>query len=244
MGLRVLLPTDRSIDEAFAALRPTTLPSDRPYVLANMVTALDGTIAIDGESGTIGTHAPGDRAVFRALRDHADAVLAGTGTIASEGYRRLIATPERRADRAARGLAPDALAVVLSRSGRIPEGVPMLEDPDQPVRTFTGADADPAHALRVLREEGVEVLLCEGGPSLLGDLVRRGLVDELCLTIAPVLGGGAPEHTLLGGAADHPRTVELRWLLEEGGGLHARYAMLAQSPDPPAETTQGALLHR
>jgi riboflavin biosynthesis pyrimidine reductase len=241
MGLRVLLPANTSLDAALATLRPSNIPHQRPYVLANMVTTLDGSTAIAGESGTIGAHAPGDRTVFRALRDASDAVLAGTGTLAAEGYRRLIATEERRRARVERGLAADAVAVVLSRSGRIPEGVPMLADPAQPVRAFTGADADPAPAFAALRAEGIEVLLCEGGPSLLGDLVRRGLVDELFVTIAPVLGGGAPEHTLLGGAADHPRTLQLRWLLEEGGGVHARYAMLAAGSDPRAEKTQGAL---
>jgi riboflavin biosynthesis pyrimidine reductase len=241
VALTVLLPTGTTVDEALASIRPVALPAGRPYVIANMVTSLDGTIAIDGESGTIGEHAPGDRTIFRALRDHADAVLTGTGTLAAEGYRRLIATPERRAERVARGLAGDALAVVLSRSGHIPEGVPMLEDPEQPMRTFTGDEADPAGALATLRAEGTEVLLCEGGPTLLGDLIRRGLVDELYLTIAPVLGGGSPERTLLGGAPDHLRTLELRWMLEDGGGLHARYAMLAEGPDDRAQPTQGAL---
>ncbi|MBO9534674.1 MAG: dihydrofolate reductase family protein [Solirubrobacteraceae bacterium] len=230
MDLRVLHPAGVSLDELVGAIRPVHVPADRPYVIANMVTTLDGTIAVDGESGTIGRHAPGDRTLFRVLRDASDAVLAGTGTIAAEGYRRLIATPERRAARAAAGLEEDAVAVVLSRSGRIPEGVPMLDDPAQPVRTFVGEEADPVRAFAELRAEGIRVLLCEGGPSLLGDLVRRDLIDDLYLTIAPVLGGGAPERTLLGGTPDHPRTVELRWLLEQGGGLHARYAMLAAGP--------------
>jgi len=241
VALTVLIPTGFTLDEALASIRPDTAPADRPHVIVNMVTSLDGAVAVDGESGTIGSHAPGDRAIFRALRDRADAVLAGTGTLASEGYRRLIATPERRAERVARSLAADPIAVVLSRSGNIPGGVPMLEDPEQPVHTFTGSDADPVEAFAALRSEGVEVLLCEGGPSLLGDLIRRGLVDELYLTISPVLAGGSPERTLLSGAPDHMRTLELRWLLEEGGGLHARYAMLGSGSDDRARPTQGAL---
>lgn len=241
MGPSVLLPVGARLEAVFDTIRPDELPVGRPYVIANMVTSLDGTISLDGESGTIGEAAPGDVTVFRALRDHVDAVLAGTSTIAQEQYGRLVPDAERRAARVARGLAPDPVAVVLSRSGDVPSGVPLLSDPEQPVRCFTGEAAAPGAAMRALREEGIEVLLCEGGPSLLGALVRADLVDELYLTIAPVLGGGSPEGTLLGGDPDHPRRMELRWLLELGGGLHARYAMLGRDPVAGAKPMQGAL---
>ncbi len=241
MGPSVLLPVGTRLEAVFDTIRPSALPEGRPYVIANMVTSLDGSTAVEGESGTIGRSAPGDSTVFRALRDHVDAVLAGTGTIDQERYGRLVPDEDRRASRVARGLAGDPVAVVLSRSGEIPEGVPMLDDAAQPRRIFTGDAAEPGRALRVLRDEGVEVLLCEGGPSLLGAFVRANLVDELYLTVAPVLAGGSPERTLLGGDADHPRRMELRWLLEQGGGLHARYAMLGQDPVAGAEPMQGAL---
>lgn len=241
MGPSVLLPIGARLEAVFDTIRPSELPDGRPYVLANMVTAVDGAAAVEGESGTIGSFAPGDGVVFRALRDHVDAVLAGTSTIEREGYGRLVANPERRAARAARGLEADPLAVVLSRSGALPRGVPLLDDPAQPVRAFTGADADPAQAFAALRRDGIEVLLCEGGPSLLGDLVRRDLVDELYLTIAPVLAGGTPESTLLAGVPDRSRPLELRWLLEQGGGLHVRYAMLGRDPVAGAKPMQGAL---
>lgn len=241
MGPSVLLPVGTRLENALDTIRPDAFPEDRPYVIANMVTSLDGAVTIDGTSGAVGDAAPGDQLVFRALRDQVDAVLTGTGTIAEERYGRLVPDEGRRATRKARGLEPDPLAVVLSRSGDLPEGVPLLDDPEQPVRTFTGDDADPEAALRVLRAEGIGVLLCEGGPSLLGDLIRRDLVDELYLTISPVLGGGTPERTLLAGDSDHPRRMELRWLLEQGGGLHARYAMLGRDPVAGANPMQGAL---
>lgn len=241
MGPSVLLPVGTRLENALDTIRPDALPDDRPYVIVNMVTSVDGSVTIDGASGPIGETAPADELIFRALRDQVDAVVTGTGTIAQERYGRLVADEARRANREARGLRPDPLAVVLSRSGDVPEGVPLLEDPEQPVRTFTGEEADPARAFSVLRADGVGVLLCEGGPSLLGDLIRRDLVDELYLTIAPVLSGGAPERTLLAGDADHPRPMELRWLLEQGGGLHARYAMLGRDPVAGAKPMQGAL---
>lgn len=211
-------------------------------MIANFVVTVDGSIALDGASGAIAEYAPGDRPLFRILREQADAVLAGTTTIAREGYRRLLRDEAVLDRREAAGIRRVPLAVVWSRSGQIPAGVPMLEDPLQPTRVFTGEAADPVAALRALRhEEGVELLLCEGGPTLLGDLVRRGLIDEIFLTVAPVLGSGLAERTLLGGIPDTARRLELLSLLEEGGGLHARYAILdAGGTVVPAAFTPGA----
>lgn len=236
MALRVLHPAGATIEAAIDTLRPAQPPAGRPYVVANMITTVDGSASLRGLSGPVAEHAPGDKPLFARIREQADAVLAGTETIAAEGYRAMAREPRTRERRVAAGLPPRPLAVVLSRSGEIPAGVPMLEDEDQPQRIFTGAAAHPAAALRALRtEDGVELLLCEGGPTLLGALLRAGLVDELLVTISPVLGGGEPERTLLGGDAAGPIPLQLRALLEEGGGLHARYAILG--PRTPAATT-------
>ncbi len=242
VALRVLHPADSSsAEEILQSLRPAEVPADRPHVLANFIATVDGSVTIDGDSGSINRHAPGDKAVFDALREQADAVLAGTGTISHEGYGRLIPDAAARARRVAAGLAPDPLAVVLSRSGNVPVDVPMLSDDAQPRRIFTGDEADPASALAALRrDDGIEVLLCEGGPTLLGSLVRAGLVDELFLTIAPVLAGGSPERTLLGGDSDAVRRLELRTVLELGGALHARYAILGRADLPSTTPTPGA----
>ena len=84
--------------------------------------------------------------------------------------------------------------------------------------------ADLPALLRSLRGEGVEALLCEGGPRLHGSLQAAGLVDELFLTIAPKLSGaGAP--SILEGALAEPIGLQLAWLLEEGGELFARYTI-------------------
>jgi riboflavin biosynthesis pyrimidine reductase len=236
MALRVLHPAGATVEAVIDTLRPAQLPTGRPHVVANMITTVDGSASLEGLSGAVAAHAPGDRALFARFRAQADAVLAGTATIAAEGYRAMARDPKTRERRVAAGLAPRPLAVVLSRSGVIPAGVPMLEDDDQPRRIFTGADAEPAAALRALRtEHEVGLLICEGGPTLLGALLRAGLVDELLVTISPVLGGGDPERTLLAGISDGAISLQLRALLEEGGGLHARYAILG--PRTPAATT-------
>ena len=156
MEIRRLFP-DAGTLEAARALDDLRLgdaaPDDRPYVVANMVASADGRATLDGASA--GLSGPADRALFHALRGQVDAVLAGTGTLRAERYRRLIRQPERREERRARGLAPDPLAVVLSRSGDLPD-IELLSDPEQPAgglhrrrrRPGVGAAPRPAGARR------------------------------------------------------------------------------------------------
>jgi riboflavin biosynthesis pyrimidine reductase len=224
MDIRRLFP-DAGTLEAARALDDLRLgdaaPDDRPYVVANMVASADGRATLDGASA--GLSGPADRALFHALRGQIDAVLAGTGTLRAERYRRLILQPERREERRARGLAPDPLAVVLSRSGDLPD-IELLTDPEQPRAVFTGDDADPASALRRVRQEhGVRSLLCEGGPTLLGSLFAAGLVDELFLALSPVVVGGDGPRTVVGPAFHPPVTLELVHLLEHDDMLFTRY---------------------
>jgi riboflavin biosynthesis pyrimidine reductase len=84
--------------------------------------------------------------------------------------------------------------------------------------------ADLPALLRSLREEGVEALLCEGGPTLHGSLQAAGLVDELFLTIAPKLAGGGAPPRILEGELDDVVPLALAWLLEDDGELFARYS--------------------
>ena len=83
--------------------------------------------------------------------------------------------------------------------------------------------ADLPSLLRSLRGEGVEALLCEGGPTLHGALQAAGLVDELFLTIAPKLSGGGVPPRILEGELDDVVPLALVWLLEDDGELFARY---------------------
>jgi riboflavin biosynthesis pyrimidine reductase len=225
MDVRLLHPQSRML-EAEHALDDLGLgelaPPDRPYVIANMVASADGRTTVDGESAPLSS--PVDRILFHALRAQVDAVLAGTGTLRVERYRRLVRDPDRRAERAARGLQPDPLAVVLSRSGDFPDDIEMLTDPEQPRAIFTGVDAEPVTALRRVREEhGVRSLLCEGGATLLAGLVYHGLVDELFLSLSPALVAGTAPAVLTGPALHPPVTLELVHLIEHEGVLFLRY---------------------
>src|SRR3954468_24685552 len=132
MHLRRLHPEPGELtpEEATTGLRLGDLaPPDRPYLVLNFVSTLDGRIAIDGRSGPIGGEA--DRELFHGLRTQADAVMVGAGTIRTERYGRIVRAPERRARREAEGLPAAPLAIVVSASLNLPEDLPLLQAPEQ-----------------------------------------------------------------------------------------------------------------
>ncbi|HSO98647.1 MAG TPA: dihydrofolate reductase family protein [Solirubrobacteraceae bacterium] len=245
MQFRQLLPEARPVDELelLATLRERPAPVDRPYTAVNFVASADGHASFGGRSGALGDD--GDRAMFHGLREQFDAVLAGTNTLRVERYGRILRSPERRARRAAAARRPEPLACIITRSGAVPEDLPLLAEPEARVALFTAAqprdggwraqvetvrlNAEELTLTRVLAELrsrfGVESLLCEGGPSLFSALLHEGLVDELFLTLAPQLTGGGPGPPLsTGPELAAPRTLRLLWVLERDDSLYLRYA--------------------
>lgn len=230
--------------EVLATVRPgARAPDDRPFVMLNMVATADGRATIGGRSGPIG--GPGDTVMFGELRVLCDAVLIGTGTLRVERYGRLVRDPERRARRAAAGLACDPLAFLFSRDLDLPWDAPLFGVPEQRVVVACGAgvpeppataasvrllrfeEPTVARALRALRgSHGVRSVLCEGGPTLNAHLVAEGVLDELFLTLGPVLAGDSKAPGLLmGPALAPPARLELRWVLRHGDELFIRYAL-------------------
>lgn len=213
--------------------------ADRPRIAINFALTADGVAALaDGKSGGIGDE--GDLFLFRALRDRVDAVCAGTGTIAVEGYRRLIRDDARRAERVGRGLIADPLAVTISRSGVLPLDTPMLSDPEQRTIAFVpaggGSDDPPggveeveldqvtvSAAMTHLGGMGVRSVLCEGGPRLVSALAGADLVDDVFITIAPKFSGGGPGMTD-GAPLVTPTQLELRHVAERAGSLFVRWS--------------------
>lgn len=231
-------------------------PATRPYTIVNFVASADGRATIGGRSGPLGDD--GDRALFHCLRQQVDAVLAGTATLQAERYGPILGKPpissERRQRRGRRGLSPEPLACIFTRSGAVPADIPLFADPESKIIVFSPPDVDFAGsadldhagsaaqvtvvrldpgeltlttALRRLRaEHGVRTLLCEGGPTLFGALLAEGLVDELFLTIAPKLAGGGRGPTIsTGSELAAPAGLRLEWLLERHGSLYARYSV-------------------
>lgn len=201
-------------------------PPDRPYVVVNMVASVDGRATLAGVTEQLS--GPADRAVFFALRGAVDAVMVGTGTLRAERYGRFARKPERAAARAARGLAPEPLAIVASRRGDFPDDIPLFQDPEARLALFSGEEAaSPSGVLRRVRaEHGARSVLCEGGPTLNAALLAEDVMDELFLTVSPVLAAGAAPLTIVtGAAADAPVPLELVWVLEGDGMLFLRYRM-------------------
>lgn len=219
---------------------------ERPWVVVNMVVSADGATAVDGVSGAIGS--AGDFAVFVALRAVADVVLAGSATVTAERYRPPMADVARRARRTARGQAPYPRLAVVSNRGDVDLGLPLFADADDARRPLVVGTAridaarraaiedvadlvvagdervDLATAVAALgRDHGARVILVEGGATLNGLLVDADLVDEWCLTVAPLLAGGEAGRAAHGPPPDALRRLDLVRVLEHDGELMLRY---------------------
>jgi riboflavin biosynthesis pyrimidine reductase len=186
-------------------------PSGPCWVLANMVGGLDGSAAIGGRVAALSTKP--DAALFLAMRTIADVVLVGAETIRREGYGPLLLPKARAQARRALGKPSSPRLAVVSRSLELDWSGRAFTDPalEQPpiVVTCEAADpdrlaaarsaaevivagderVDPGVALAELAVGGAGVVLSEGGPTLLGELVAGGHLDELLLTLSPLMGG-------------------------------------------------------
>ena len=231
----------RTASSLLAELPGAPAAQDRPRVRLNMVATIDGRAALDGGTRELGGR--GDLEMLLELRAHADAVLIGSGTLRAEGYGRLVRSSERRQRRAAAGLAADPTAVLVSRELDLPWEAGLFAAPEQQILIYTAsgasppptaasvevvalAELDPLSLLADLRRRGIGILLCEGGPTLNAWLLEAGAVDELFLTVAPLLTGHAHEPTIVAGPGlATPADAALRWVLRHGDTLFLRYAL-------------------
>ncbi len=221
--------------------------TERPRVLLNMVSTLDGRATIGGRSAPLSAAA--DRELFHGLRSAVDAVLVGAGTVRAEHYGRIIADPEVRRLRRARGLSEEPLACIVSGRMALDARTGLLAEPSARVVVLSASSAslptvaahvdyvratragvlDLAAAVGELRERfSVETLLCEGGPHLAAQLFAEGLIDELFLTVSPKLAGGETSGgdalgILAGSELDPPVELELLGAMRSGSELFLRY---------------------
>ncbi|HEY0812712.1 MAG TPA: pyrimidine reductase family protein [Pseudonocardia sp.] len=206
-----------------------------PHVRVNFVASADGAATADGRSGGLGGAA--DREVFGVLRELAEVVLVGAGTVRAEGY--------RGARKPTRGRTlPPPIAVVTGSADLDPTSALFTDTRVPPIvltgsaarkdrrdaLTAAGADVvvldplDPAAMLDELGRRGLLRVLCEGGPRLFGDFVAAGLVDELCLTVAPVLAAGDAGRIAVGKGGSPLLALSLVGALTDDDTLLLHYA--------------------
>jgi 5-amino-6-(5-phosphoribosylamino)uracil reductase len=232
--VRRLLPVDpeaRELDDD--DLVALYAPPGGRHVRANFVVSADGATTVGGVSG--GLQSPGDTRVFHLLRSLADVVLVGATTARAEdyggardygGHRPVIAVVSR-------SLALDPEARLFTDAAIRPWVVTVeAADPDRRAALAAVAEVVDAGehtvevpaALDLLAAAGLTRVLCEGGPHLLGDVVSAGALDDLCLTIAPLLAGGAGGRLLAGLPLEPPVGARPVHVLEEDGALFVRYS--------------------
>jgi riboflavin biosynthesis pyrimidine reductase len=230
LGMRRLIPDaapGEEVDLHLAYAWP-----DEPCLRVNFVTSLDGAIAVDGRSGGLGSAA--DKAVFAHLRATCDVILVGAGTAWAERYgparapvavvsSRLSLSPEDRLFARVPGRArPLVLTCAAAPHDRRAALAPHADLID------CGHDAvDAALAVAALRDRGFRRLLCEGGPHLFASLLAADVVDELCLTLAPLLVPGDASRMTSGPPLPAPQRATLVCALEEDGTLLLRYSLRA-----------------
>jgi len=214
-----------------------------PRVRMNFVSSLDGAGTHDGRSGALGN--ADDKAVFDTLRMLTDVILVGAGTVRAEGYGGIRLSEADAAWRVAQGMPAQPPVAVVSGRLDLDAGHALFTDAaTRPiVLTHAAAPADQLAELRAVADvvicgqteidpvamvvalavRGLPQILCEGGPSLFGALIEADCVDELCLSLSPVLEGGSAGR-ISASQTQISRSMTLRHAWPVGDMVFLRYA--------------------
>ncbi|MFC6012558.1 pyrimidine reductase family protein [Nocardia lasii] len=237
-------------DDALARCYAYPHQLDAPWVRANFVASIDGAFSISGVSAGLGTDA--DKKVFTVLRELADVIVIGAGTLRAEDYggahpdrgRRIahyhqgiggnaegtpppiaVVSATARLDPAAKLFTDSEVApIIITTSQAAPQQIKRLEKAGADVVVAGRAAIMPAALIKVFADRGLPRVLCEGGPHLFGQLAEAGLVDELCLTTAPMLVGGPGGRISLSASTFDTPMARKQLVLAEDGTVLARWA--------------------
>lgn len=239
-------PAD-DVDLAAAYAYPASTDARPAWLRANMIASADGAATLDGRAGGLGN--PADQRVLGLLRALSDVVIAGAGTVVAEGYGPARARTEYQELRSAAGQPAAPVMAVVSHRLQLDFDSRYFTEALQPPIVVTCESAPPDRLLAAQRvadvivaggqgvdgrlmvaglaERGYRRLLCEGGPTLLGYVAAHGVLDELCLTLSPMLVSGPARRILDGPALDAPQRLRLTHLLKDDDDLlYARYEVI------------------
>lgn len=241
-----LLGSERQLDDGELPGLYTYPDGDASWVRANFITSIDGGATAEGKTGPMA--GPGDRLIFFLLRELADVIVVGAGTVRIEGYSGAHAGIAERQRRQARGQSEVPQLAIVTKSGLLDRDMGVFTRTEVPPLVLTctaaagetrrllgdlaevidcsGSDpgkVDEAALLAILRARGMRRVLTEGGPMLLGSLMQRDMLDELCLTIAPYVVGGLARRIATGPGQAMTRMDCTHVLTDDAGYLYTRY---------------------
>lgn len=221
---------------------------DTTWLALCMVSSVDGSVTLGDVSGGLG--GPADRQALARIRDACDVILVGAGTVRDEDYPPYPGGADRQAKRRSKGLTARPPVAMVTRTGELPPGHPLVADPERaPIVIVPGDTADAAlarlartpagdgivaivsgsaeidwpHALESLAAMGLRRVSCEGGPTLNAALLAADAVDEVFLTLAPALVAGDGPRLSHGPSGAQRRELQLVSVLEHDGELLLRY---------------------
>lgn len=223
-------------------------------VRVNFVASIDGAATDHGLSA--GLSSQPDRRVFNLLRRLSDVILVGAGTVRAEGYGAMQLDQASVRLRRASGLTDQPVFAIVSGTLALdPESTVFTNARVKVVVVTVGTSShvkkaalsrvadvvvcgeetlDVSVMLDAFAKRGLRQVLCEGGPTLFGTLLCADRVDELCLTISPLIEAG-DAHRIVAGAPENVRRMVLHHVLVSDGTLLLRY--LRASPLPAAGLT-------
>lgn len=217
-------------------------PRDSRWLAANFVSSADGAVEVAGRSA--GLTNPVDQQVYKLGSDLADVLLVGAGTATIEEFHG-VNPGNRTAQRRQRYGLAEVPPVAVITSGSLPVDAPVITDVRTPTIVITCASApsdicdawtaagakvlvagsdsvDLTEAVHALGEQGLHRIHCDGGPHLFGSLLAAGLVDELRMTVSPLLISGGANRIAMGTGID-PAALKLASVLAEDDTLMLRY---------------------
>jgi len=239
--------SDTGIDTAATIAAESRTHSDgSPWLVMVMITSLDGVLEVDGRSQPLGGAA--DLEAFRAMRACADAIVVAGGTARTENYGAPRVAEPLRSARIARGQTAAPRLVVVSGSLDFDPAMRLFEDPEAPPLLLTttaspaakraeldacaeivtvaeaaGGGVAAAAVVAELGRRGFQTVIVEGGPVLNATLITADVIDELHLSLSPVLVGGTSRRITWGAAPATPAGFELNRIFGADGLLFLRY---------------------